>query len=302
MEFTNKYNLPQHIVDWLTSDDYDYINEPNTISTTSLMKPVRAHWLVSRHADNLQTDVYDRVASRMGSAIHDAMDKCHTEGLIKEERHQRQLDVDGVTWNITGKFDLLVNNQDGTWHLRDIKTTSVWAYILGGKDIEYTKQMSVYRWLLQDKYEIADEGYIDFLFTDWQSSKAKTDPDYPQLKIQHSYPVPLWSLDKTEEYILERVSLIQENQEVEDNKLPYCTREELWAKDDQYAVKKIGNQKATRVFDSEAEALNYIHDKKLSSKAKVEKRPAQVKRCKYCPALPFCNQGTYYLNSGRVAL
>lgn len=302
MKYTNKFNLPLHIVDWLINDDYDHNFEENTISTTTLMKPVRAYWLSRRHNELLEMDASDLIASRMGSAIHDSMEKAPTQDIIREQRFKRSIDIDDETWTVTGKFDMLVDNHDGTWHLRDIKTTSVWTYVLGGKDEDYTKQMSVYKWLLQDEYEVSDEGYIDFVFTDWQSSKAREDDNYPKLKILPSYAVKLWSLEETEKWVKDRLQSFKSYREAEDNKLPYCTREELWASNDKYAVTKKGAKRATKLCDSEEEAKAYMQTKKLLTVATIEKRPAKVKRCKYCPALPFCNQGTYYLNNGRIDL
>lgn len=40
MKFTNKFNLPQHICDWLAFDEYDY--NPDTISATTIIGPARA--------------------------------------------------------------------------------------------------------------------------------------------------------------------------------------------------------------------------------------------------------------------
>ena len=301
MKYTNKHNLPLHIVDWLINDDYDHDETVNTISTTTLMKPVRAYWLSQRHNKDLQMDVTDLIASSMGRAIHDSMEKAPTQDIIREQRFKRVLKIGDEDWTVTGKFDMLVDNHDGTWHLRDIKTTSVWVYVLGGKDEDYVKQMSVYRWLLQDEYDVSDEAYIDFVFTDWQSSKAREDPKYPQLKILPSYKVELWSLEETEAWVKDRLQAFKSYRDTDDTKLPYCTRDELWAANDKYAVRKAGAARATRVLDSEDEAKAYIADKKLGTIASIEKRPAKVKRCSYCPALPFCNQGTYYLNNGRIA-
>ena len=40
MNYTNKYNLPEHICAWLAADDYDY--NPDVISATTLIGPARA--------------------------------------------------------------------------------------------------------------------------------------------------------------------------------------------------------------------------------------------------------------------
>ena len=47
MKFTNKYNLPQHICDWLGFDEYDY--QAGAISATTLIGPARAWALKQIH-------------------------------------------------------------------------------------------------------------------------------------------------------------------------------------------------------------------------------------------------------------
>ena len=38
---TNNTNLPLSIAVWLACDDYDYNNDPYTISATTLLKPLK---------------------------------------------------------------------------------------------------------------------------------------------------------------------------------------------------------------------------------------------------------------------
>ena len=40
MNFTNKYNIPEHICKWLSNDEYDYL--PGIFSATTLIAPARA--------------------------------------------------------------------------------------------------------------------------------------------------------------------------------------------------------------------------------------------------------------------
>ncbi|UKI34093.1 MAG: hypothetical protein L6W00_12240 [Lentisphaeria bacterium] len=73
MKFTNKFNLPRHICDWLAFDEYDY--NPDTISATTLIGPARAWALKRLNADNLTMDYSDLLAVRYGTAIHDSLEK-----------------------------------------------------------------------------------------------------------------------------------------------------------------------------------------------------------------------------------
>ena len=298
MHYTNRFNLPQYLVDWLIKDNYDYNQDPLTISATTLMKPVRAYWLTARHGDTLEIDVSELIAARLGSAIHDSIERVETPGVSKEERVRKTLEVDGVTFTISGKYDILVN-ENGRWTLRDIKTTSVWAYIFGGKDEDYRKQLSVYRWLLHGgEKHVGDVAFIDMIFTDWSSMKAKTEDNYPPQRIHPGYRIQLMTLEETEAWIRERLSFFYRYKDISDTNLPMCTKEELWASDDKFAVMKPGAGRATKLCDSKEEATQYIAEKKLS--AVVESRPGKVKRCKYCSAAPYCSQYKSFVAAGMI--
>lgn len=297
MKFTNKHNLPQYIVDWLLHDDYDYADDPLHISATTLMKPVRATLIPIRHHENLETDVLDLIAARLGSAIHDSIERIDTPGVTKETRVSREVLIDDVVYTVTGKFDILTEEEDG-FRLRDIKTTSVWAYIYGGKDEDYRRQLSIYRWLLSPDYQVKDIGYIDFMFTDWQASKAKQDSSYPQSRIRMGYKISLMTLEETENYVRERLELIHANKDVVDDDLPHCTNKELWATPEKFAVMKNGNKRATKLCDSQQEAEQYMSAKNIAGY--IQHRPAKVKRCKYCAAAPFCSQFKYFAENKLV--
>lgn len=302
MEFTNRFNFPQYIVDWLAYDDYDHVTNPATFSATTLLKPVRVHWLTLRHDSQLKMDVSDLAASKIGTAVHDSIETIDTDGVMKEFRLEHKLLIDGKDITIRGKFDILEKQPDGTYSLRDIKTTSVWTFILGGKDDDYCKQMSIYRWLLAKDKEFVgkpnDVGYIDFFFTDWQSAKAKMDKEYPQHKVRPGYKVQLMSIDETEAFIKERVRQFLKYENTSDNMLPPCNHKDLWATEEKWAVKKKGATKATKLCDTQEQANAYMYNKNI--KGIVEYRAPKVKRCKYCSAFPFCQQGQGYAAAGQI--
>src|SRR5688572_26521816 len=126
MKWTNKLNLPQYLVDWLTTDNYDYSTEPNTISATGLLKPVRAQVLSARHAGEIEMDVSEKIASKFGNAIHDSIERIESDNVSKEQRVMKKVSINGTEFTVTGKYDLLVKEGE-KYRLRDIKTTSVWA-------------------------------------------------------------------------------------------------------------------------------------------------------------------------------
>ena len=292
MNFTNKNNWPNYIADWCVSDDYEYSDNPYQLSVTTLFKPIQAYWLSVRHHDQLSMDISDLAASRRGSAIHDSIEKVKSDNCIKEVRTNKEVVINSHTYTISGKFDILEQVEDDLWQLRDIKTTSVWSFIYDDKDEDYQKQLSMYRWLNSDKYKIKDVGFIDFFFMDWQSSKAKMEDNYPSHWLMPAgKKINLLSLEDTENYMKERITLFDKYRHVVDNKLPPCTPQELWAKADSFAIMKKDARKATKLCNSKEEAEQYMSDKKI--KGFIQFRPGKVKRCKYCAAASMCSQYTY---------
>jgi hypothetical protein len=287
MKYTNKLNLPQYLVDWLSNDNYDYAVTPNTVSATGLMKPVRAQILTARHGSEIEIDVSELFASRYGNAIHDSIERIVTPGVSKEQRTSKKITIDDTVYTVTGKYDLLVE-EDGLHTIRDIKTTSVWAFIYGGKDEDYRTQLSIYRWLLSDTHNINPIAYIDFFFTDWQAAKARAEDNYPQYRIQPGYRIELLPVSVVEAMIRDKLKILLEHQDTADDKLPQCTKEELWAEEDTYALYKIGNKRATKVCDTNEAAQQYQQQHNITGY--IQHRPGKVKRCKYCSAAPFCNQ------------
>ena len=187
---------------FLASDNYDH--DTATISATTLMKPLRQIVLGARvKPEDSAVDLIQMVQSRMGSAIHDGIERSWThnhetalkalgypakvianvrvnpkpedlfDGCIPvylERRAKKQVGKHLVS----GKFDFV-----GEGRVEDFKTTGVFSYTARNNDDKYILQGSIYRWLNPDIIT-QDTMAIQFLFTDWQAIKARTDPKYPQ--------------------------------------------------------------------------------------------------------------------------
>ena len=119
------------------------------------------------------------------------------------------------------------------------------------------------------------------ILRDWSRAKklqqGKDYPDYPVLVLD----VPMWDLDDTWEFIQDRLRshFIYE--------IEPCSAEERWRKLDQYAVKKKGNKRATKVFYDQDDARDFKQDK--GDDFEIEFRPGEDTRClHYCSVAPFC--------------
>jgi hypothetical protein len=69
--------------------------------------------------------------------------------------------------------------------------------------------------------------------------------------------------------------------------LPLCSAKERWQQDSRFALKKEGSERATKVFDSEAEAKASLKEGYV-----VEERKGKASRCEgnYCNVAEFCSQ------------
>lgn len=326
MQYTNFTDIPLVLAVWLAADaGYDLEFQPDVISATTLFNPVRSIILNRRIHERMKSvDIADLVAAAVGSAVHKSVEDAwiyHREvaferlgipptiqerivfnpaqedlfedciPIYMECRTARELDVDGVKWIVSGKFDAVVQ---GT--VEDVKTTKTYNWIKGSNDEKYSKQGSIYRWLNQD---IITGDFVNILmiFTDWSELKAKADSTYPQKRVIVR-KLPLMSIEETESYVMERLRLLNRYLDKPEAELPLCTPDELWMDPPKWAYYKDKTKltRATKLFDSSAEANLALA--KDGNKGVVVKRDMEPKFCRFCPAMAICTQAEGYINQG----
>lgn len=325
--YTNYSNVSLPLAVWLAANDgYDLKPGKKVISATTLLKPIKSivlgQQLLEDNAQGL-VDIQDLIPSRLGTAVHTAVEVawvCHYRiamrnmgmaekaiemirinpkppleagiyAIYLEQRSQKQL----LGYTLSGKFDIVENGR-----VKDVKTTGTYNWIHGGNDDKYIWQGSIYRWLNQD---IITDDFLDveMVFTDWSSLKALSDKAYPQKRIM-TRTLPLKSLEETEEFILAQLTKISNYMDKPEVELPDCTPEEVWQRPTTWAYYKNPQNlgRATRVFDNEYEATALqITNKGVGI---VQKRPGEVKFCRYCPARPICHQAEGYQMQGLLEI
>ena len=86
-QITNNQDIALPLAIWLLNDEYDYINDPNYISVTTLMKPLKQIVLAKRvPKESKSFDLADLIASRLGTALHDSMEKAINTNMPKALR------------------------------------------------------------------------------------------------------------------------------------------------------------------------------------------------------------------------
>jgi hypothetical protein len=309
---------------WLLHDNYDYINEVNYISATSLLRPIK-QIILAKHvlAEDKTMDVSERISASLGNAIHDSLEAAWkdtegraralrllgypqtvidrlavnpTEDYLKEHpdclpvwlEYRQFKEING--FKIGCKLDMILDKR-----LFDTKSTSVFTYIKDRKLEDHALQLSIYRWVNPDLIE-GDHGYIQFVFTDWQKFMMNTVENYPQLRIQEQ-AVAFKSIQETESFIVNKTNQIRNLWDATEEDLPECTDKDLWRGDTEYKyysdpVKAAEGGRSTRNFGtSKVDAQAFMAEK---GKGVIKEFPGQVKACAYCPAYKACKQKDQY--------
>jgi len=274
LKITNIHNLPAPLVNALSRDSYKSVGR---ISVTGLLKPPRIRTLELRHDADIVEDVSERIYRALGSSLHTLMESNASPDSLTEER----LKVEVLGWTLSGQPDLL----DKDMTLWDFKLTSVWSLMLGGKT-DWAKQLQMYAWLY-NKHGFQVKALKNLLvFRDYSQSEKLRMKDYPETEAEVLEYELLPALE-VEGFIEERVRLHQDTEKMPDDLLPGCTPEERWEKPTTWAAMKPGGKRAVRVFESEAEANEYI---KNNPALEIIMRPGQCIRCeRYCKVNKWCN-------------
>lgn len=331
--YTNQANVPLSMAVFLATDYYDGV-EDNTLSATTLLKPIRQVVLASRVPDkDARPDVISLVKSRMGTAIHDSIEKAwmenHEEGMKALGYPQRVIDrvvvnpqasdlhddmipvylelrsykeVEGM--RVSGKFDFVADGR-----VEDFKATSVNTWINGNKTDDYVLQGSIYRWL-NPEVIYQDTMAINFIFWDFQAARAAYDQNYPPRPMTQKI-FKLMSVQETESYVRGRIRRIKQLWDAPQEDLPLCTDKELWRKDPEWKYYKNPDKtsRSTKNFRiseygsaAAAKSAAYARLTKDGNVGLVKEVPGEVVACKYCPAFPICTQKDDLIASGALKL
>lgn len=338
MIVTNKHDIPLPLAVWLVTHEYDsQAHIPNYMSATTLLRPVRQVVLSERVrkdkklSKTVTKDVSDFFNARRGTSFHDSLEyvwrnnKLRTEALltlgftkedaeaviINPEPEQLTDDVIPVyvelrsfrklgKYTIGGKFDLAIENT-----LFDHKSTSVWTFLKDYMEEEYIIQMSIYRWL-NPQLELDDTCHIQMIFTDWDKNFTKNkDPNseivqkYPKTPMV-DYPITLWSEEKTEAWLKQRIEEYELAKGLAETDIPLC--EDVWQGDTVYKYfSDPKNKRATKSSDK-LEELQVLKAK--NGKGVIFMEEGKVRRCnpKFCDGYAMCTQKDEYLGKGLLDL
>jgi len=320
MKITNKTGINLPLAVWLLHDTYDYVDKPNYISATSLMKPIKQTILGARiPAGQREMDVSDNTARALGHSIHDSIEGAWKNGhkramkqlgypddviarilinptdeelratneaipVYMEQREYREVTIGDVVYTVGGKFDMVADGE-----LYDHKSTSAFSWLFGTRDDDHQVQGSLYRWLNPQKI-YGNHIHINYIFTDWSRMQAKTNPKYPQKRVEEKH-IPLLSVAETDRWVKDRLTLIQRHWADPEENIPPCSDKELWRSEPAYKYYKDSTKisgRSTKNFDNKHEAEQFKAEK--GGVGVVITIPGEAKACNYCQVYDLCKQ------------
>lgn len=284
MQFTNNHNVPSAIVNNVLNDEYT--KGDADISVTQLLNSPRIVLLQRVNDDKMVADVVDRLPSVLGTAMHKVLEKGANPGELVEERFFYEI----LGWTVSGAVDLQIPKPDGTWEINDYKMTSVYSVM--AEKWEWTAQLNMYAYLMRmSTGRRATTLKIVAILKDWNRRQGAFKPDYPDAPIV-MVDVEVWSDERQEEYIRERVAIHKSNEERLDKgeTIDHCSDEERWLRGEKFAIMKKGRKSAVKLLDTEEEANGWIEQQ--DETYTIEHRPGEPVRCagNYCGVAQWCKQ------------
>lgn len=279
MKINNKLNLPQPFVDAVTKE-YEY--KEKQYSVTTILKDVREILLTRRHHNEIEQDVADMIWLILGTATHSILENSQEADTEFKEEHFVEEVQNG--YKLSGQADLY-NAEEKM--VTDYKTCSVWKVIYDDWE-DYKKQLLMYAWAFKKMGFEVEKGQIVAIIKDHSKTKAKVDSSYPQYPVYKKvFNFSEQEFKEIEEFIKDKFTQIEKYEKTEDDQLPLCTEESRWNDGDKYAVKKKGNKRALRVYDTLKEAEEHL---KQDDSLELEIRKGEDKKClEYCSCCEFCS-------------
>jgi len=275
MLLTNKFNLPQSIVNAVANDPYD---NKGTLSVTTLLKAPYQRALEEKHKEDIVEDVSDKLFSLLGRGVHNILEGAAGEHDAVEVRYFATIGGSEVS----GQFDLLEDGKD----LHDYKVTSVSQVQRAMKETkaDWEAQLNMLDYLSHLNDVEIESLHIQAFCRDWSKRRAKFTEGYP--KPIESFEIKRWDRANQLAYISARVVAHQQLQDIP------CTDSERWCTPSRWAVHRKGRKTALRVLDSLSEAQEWCIDKGYKDEVdgiSIEERVGENIRCEdFCSVSSFC--------------
>jgi hypothetical protein len=280
MKFTNKYNMPEMFVAYCRAKFARELPVTRTsIGVTALIDSAWKAHLTRKHNDEITVDISDLFFAFRGEFTHEAAEAVSMWNVLSG-RFEKEITLGDKSIRLQGVADQIT-----PYKITDHKTVKVAGIWYMEKD-KYVEQLNLYRYLAFMVFGLPiNTLQIDLYLMDWTKALAGKNnyPDAPSM----SYEVPLWTIEDTEKYILERLAL----HFADEKDIPVCTPKERWQREDVFALTKKGNKRSAKNCASMEEAEKYADEKGfiVGKTHDIEVRKGVDVRCtQFCYVNTFC--------------
>jgi hypothetical protein len=287
-----------HILKRVGEMENERYKKSGDYSVTDIISPPRVVHLKKRYGHLAKKTLDGSIASMLGTAIHEYFekylefwcDKHDYDGYALEE----QVQIERQGRKISGRTDIREDTL-----LYDLKSIKVWKLIFDPNLVEFHEQQNLYRLLIKLCLGVEIEQLnIIAIYKDWQEGNALRDRAYPQQQVIE-YELAKWSYVESEKFLDVKLAELIRCEELSDEDLPVCSRDERWERHPggetiHYGILKNRKAKrATKVVRGGTldEALVVARGMKgMTTDSVIEIRYALPKRCqKYCDINESCS-------------
>jgi len=291
MKITNKHRLPRPVFNLA---DTQFFYQPGRMGVTTLQTPPGLFQLKLRHDDEIVEDAVDRMRIIFGKAIHKVLEEAAKDDLNLLAETKYTIEMDG--WTIVCIGDLYEKDKK---RLSDYKFTTVWK-VVGGAPDDWVSQLNCNAYIYRKNGIPVDKLEVFAILDHWTKARALQGGNYPPRDAK-KFIIPMWSNDKIETYLHERIAAHKAAEKLPDAELPPCTPEERWTKKPTYKVMREDRKTSMRNLDTKEQAEAFVknEEKKFISKkpnAKLPKfdivlYPGEETRCESgkFPGHHYCN-------------
>ena len=269
------------IYEALKNDKYDRGAADYTPS--SLNQPAYQRRMMDEY-DSIE-NASEKIFALLGTSVHHMVELAaeFNDEYVSERRYYGTIETDYGDKKVGAQIDLYNTDTNAIY---DMKVTSAYSAIKGEPKSDWVAQLNVCRWCVNaDTGNLPESLTIVAILRDWSKLQALRDRSYPRQQVV-KIPVPLWTLEKTRNWIRSRINLIERYRSQPLTDCAPCTDEEVWAKPTKWAVMKSGKTRAVKLYDNNDDAANHA---KGEGNLYVEKRKGERVRCQaYCPVSQHC--------------
>jgi len=284
---TNKLGMPKVFERLVQGLDDQYVSSSSGRESYGVTTLGSAPWrirLMKDHREEVEEDVVDRFFAFRGQMMHKALEDIPLFNVLPEVKVG--MEVNGA-W-ISGRIDVV---GPGVIEDHKMQTVEAYWYMDDERKLELAKQLNPYRYMMFHIFGMhVNKLTANMYLMNWVARKAKFEKNYPK-KPHFAIDVPVWTIDETHNYILDRIA--QHRKPFEE--MEPCSPAERWARPDMYALIAKDAKRATKQEPS-IEALEKWMERnptKIKKKSEIIKRPGGDNRCEgYCRVNLHC---PYYI-------